>query len=332
MTGVLGGSSRPTADPRVSPGPDLTLQTGPFSVRVVSDYRGLFLLLGRMYRWFPAVDEARSVVEHTICLHRPWNHRRYYRPQIVMRSDATAPFEPFPQDHAFALFEWSLNWSIAKQSHRFLMLHSAVVEKDGLALIMPAIPGSGKSTLCAALVLRGWRLLSDEFGLIRPLDPALRLHPMPRPIPLKNTSIEVIRHFAEGGEIEAEMGPVFPKTRKGDVAHLAAPESSQRRMLETALPGWFLFPRYAEGARTAVETVGQGWTFMKISGNSFNYRLQGARGFDAVVRLVDQCPGYSLRYSDLDDAIGRIDALHAEVVAARQDAAVKPAPAAPAVR
>jgi predicted ATPase len=29
-------------------------------------------------------------------------------------------------------------------------------------VILPAPPGSGKSTLCAALVTRGWRLLSDE--------------------------------------------------------------------------------------------------------------------------------------------------------------------------
>jgi predicted ATPase len=33
-----------------------------------------------------------------------------------------------------------------------------VVERDGHALILPAMPGSGKSTLTAALVQRGWRL------------------------------------------------------------------------------------------------------------------------------------------------------------------------------
>jgi predicted ATPase len=46
------------------------------------------------------------------------------------------------------------------------MLHAAVVEKNGKALILPALPGSGKSTLSAALAMNGWRFLSDEFTMI----------------------------------------------------------------------------------------------------------------------------------------------------------------------
>ena len=47
-----------------------------------------------------------------------------------------------------------------------LLLHAGV-ERDGLALICPP-SWSGKSTLTAALSLRGWRLLSDEFGAFDP--------------------------------------------------------------------------------------------------------------------------------------------------------------------
>ena len=77
------------------------------------------------------------------------------------------------------------------------MLHAAVVERNGSALFLPAMPGSGKSTLCAALTYRGWRLFSDEFGLIEPARGAVL--PLPRAIPLKNRSIEVIRRFAPQG-------------------------------------------------------------------------------------------------------------------------------------
>ena len=60
-------------------------------------------------------------------------------------------------------------------------------------MLLPAAPGSGKTTLCAGLSLRGWRLLSDEFGLIRP--GTTDLVPVPRPMALKNESIDVIRQF-----------------------------------------------------------------------------------------------------------------------------------------
>jgi HprK-related kinase A len=152
---------------------------------------------------------------------------------------------------------------------------------------------------------RGWRLLSDEFGLVRPGDPELRFHPLPRPVPLKNASIDVIRRFVP----EAVIGPTFPKTRKGDVAHVMAPIESQQRYREPAPAGWILFPRYQQGSDTQVETLGGNWTFLKLSSNSFNYALQGAAGFETVRGLVDRCPAWALQYSDLDDALGTVDRL-----------------------
>jgi len=292
----------------------LCLRCGPFNIRLHSDQPDMVQLLQRLYHHQQQLDSRQSLSDFSISLQRPWGLRRWWRPQVMMRTDAQTPFEPFPLNHAFPLFEWSLNWLIATQAHQFLMLHSAVVEKDGVALIMPALPGSGKSTLCAALMLRGWRLISDEFGLIRPNDPELLLHPLPRPIPLKNTSIEVIRSFSD----KAVLGPIFPKTRKGDVAHLMADRDSQLRGNETAVPGWFLFPKYQQGAELALEPLARGWTFLKVSGNSFNYKLQGARGFRAVAELVKRCPAFSLGYSDLDQAIQQIEAVHTQIVAGRR--------------
>ena len=81
-------------------------------------------------------------------------------------------------------------------AHHYLLLHSAVIEREGCAVIMPAPPGSGKSTLCAGLVHRGWRLLSDELALISLTDTSIT--PLGRPISLKNQSIDVIKEYVPG--------------------------------------------------------------------------------------------------------------------------------------
>jgi HprK-related kinase A len=287
-------------------GPGLRLRTGPFVVRLKGCLPRLGPLLRHLYPATPlaSLDTAHPA-DFQMTLRRPLGPRRWWHPQVSLQADGDPPFAPFPMDHALPLLEWGLNWCIATQAHQYLMLHAAVLERDGRALIMPALPGSGKSTLCAALMYRGWRLLSDEFGLVRPGDAALRFHPLPRPVPLKNESIQVIRDFAP----EAVIGPTFPKTRKGDVAHVMAPLDSQHRWNEPAAAGWILFPRFQAGSATAVEPLGGNWTFLKLSGNSFNYQLQGAQGFETVRALVDRCPSHALSYSDLDEAVATVDRL-----------------------
>jgi HprK-related kinase A len=206
-------------------------------------------------------------------------------------------------DHAFPLFEWGLNWCVASYSHQFLMLHSAVVEKNGKAVLLPAWPGSGKSTLCAALVFRGWRLLSDEFGLIRPGTNAMI--PFPRCIPLKNESIAILSEFAP----EAVSGPIFPRTRKGDVAHLKPPTESVQRSTELAVPGFVVFPRYTPGQQAILKPLAKARAFMKLAGNAFNYELLGETGFRTVASLIHTCDTCLFHYDDLEKAVQTLDRL-----------------------
>jgi HprK-related kinase A len=213
------------------------------------------------------------------------------------------PFEPFPADHGFALLEWGLNWAMAMRAQQYLLLHSAVLERDGRALILPAMPGSGKSTLAAALALRGWRLLSDEFGVVDPERHLLL--PLPRAVPLKNQSIDVIRTFAP----DAELGPIFPRTRKGDVAHLRPPAESLKRQDEPARPAWIVFPRYVPSSPLLREGLTHGKAFARLSQNSFNYRLLGATGFTALSTLVQRCSCWQAHYSDLDEIVEAINQL-----------------------
>lgn len=285
---------------RQAAGGGIGFRAGPFRIRLQTRLRPLLDTLRLLYA-HTELEAPTGFHDFHIQLTRPAGLRRWWRPQAVYRIDGATPFEPYPLDHAYPLMEWGLNYSIATRAHQYCMLHAAVVERDGRALILPAMPGSGKSTLCAALIHRGWRLLSDEFGLVRPETG--RLHPLPRVIPLKNESIQVIRRFAP----DALLGPVYPDTRKGTVVHLAPPVDSIERQDETATPAWIVYPRYTADAEPVLEPEMKSQAFIRLANNSFNYQLLGETGFRTLTGMVRATHCLSFRYSDLEAAVSAID-------------------------
>ncbi len=201
------------------------------------------------------------------------------------------------------MLEWGMNWCISSNAHSYLMIHAAVLEKNGHAAILAAPPGSGKSTLCAALMLRGWRLLSDELTLVRLSDG--QIEPVPRPVSLKNDSIDVIRKF----DPAAVFSPLVRDTVKGTVAHLKPTSESVQRAQETARAAWIVFPRYVKDSPTLAEPVTLGRGMMRAADNSFNYGLLGQQGFHAMAELISHCKCIDFRYSELDEAVQYFDHL-----------------------
>jgi HprK-related kinase A len=247
--------------------------------------------------------DAEDFSDFHVQIARPRGLRRWVRPQARFIVDGRSPFAPYTAAHAFPALEWGINWCIATRAHYLLMLHAAVVERNGLAMLFPAWPGHGKSTLCAALIHSGWRLLSDEFGLVRPQDGTLL--PLPRLIPLKNESIDVIRRFRP----EAVLGPAFYGTRKGTVAHVRPPVDSISRAQEAARPRWLVFPRWIADAPFTLEPMPKSQAFLMVATNAFNYEILDETGFRLVTDMVRACDSYSLRYSDLDEAVASLDTL-----------------------
>jgi len=286
-------------------GPGLFLQTGAFVSRIRSPLPQIADGIALLYRDYPVhtADKEDAFADFHVRLRRSGGVRRWYRPQVHFDVDGLVPFEPLPEAHAFPMLEWALNWCISTRAHAYLMIHAAVVERDGLALMLPAPPGSGKSTLCAALVSRGWRLLSDELALFRPHDGLLV--PVPRPVSLKNRSIDVVRAFVP----DAVLSRPVSNTTKGTVAHLKAPDDSVARARETARPAWIVFPKYEAGAVTELAPIPRARAFLRVADNAFNYSQLGALGFRTLAGVIERCASFDFRYSDLDEAMAVFAAL-----------------------
>lgn len=283
-------------------GPGVRLRTGPVVFSIHSRIPALAPALRLVYADYP-LETTDTFADFHVSLRRPASLRYFFGRQVLFDFEGFTSFKPLPLDQVFPMLEWGMNWCISTHSHHYLIIHAAVIERDGLAVVMPAPPGSGKSTLCAGLVSRGWRLLSDELAMIRLEDSALV--PLARPISLKNQSIDVMRAFAP----ELQISPPIHDTTKGTVAHLKVPLSCVERVNEVAMPAWVIFPKYEATSPVRLTPHPKAQAFMELGSQSFNYAKLGKAGFQALAKLVDRSLCFDFRYSSLDDAVDTFNQL-----------------------
>lgn len=275
---------------------DTALHIAPFNVRVRSSFPAVARHLEFFYSGYPRCG-LKSFIDFDIQVLHGQRLRRYWRPQARFLLDGDESFFPLPAAQAAPLFEWGLNWCLANRPLGYLVMHAGLLARSGQALMMPGFPGAGKSTLCASLcLLQGWQLLSDELAI---LDPASGLmQPHPRPIGLKNQSIDIVSSFAS-----ARMGPIYFDTRKGNISHAACPAGSVTAAAQKARIKWVVFPRFEVGSGAGCDEISRTEAFALISEQSFNKERMGDVGFDALCAMLTDADCFQIVYGSTADGV-----------------------------
>jgi len=279
------------------------ISVGPVRFRVGSDWREPVAALERLYASYPQDDARPADATVRLFAARPW--RRWLRPSVHIGGDFVVPDAlPLPLAMGLLAAEMGMNLQVALGWRRHMLLHASAVARDGRAVIMSGESGSGKSTLAALLGEGDWRLMGDEFTLIEPASgDALAF---PRAVSLKN---EAIAEMA--GRVDAaRLGPLLAGTPKGDIRHLIPRPEAVAAMHEPARPALLLFPRF--GGEVAIEPMGEGEAFVRLTEASTNYIALGEPGFAALTRLVRETPAFGISYPDSAAGMALVEQLWAE--------------------
>jgi HprK-related kinase A len=240
-------------------------------------------------------DNVLAPADYTISLKHDSLLRKFIKPQVTFYLGSNSPFKPLPASQSYPVMEWGMNWCIAATDFNRLIVHAAVLVRNNKAIVFPATPGSGKSTLSAYFALSGWKLYSDEMAIVD-LE-TLKVMPLFRPVCLKNESISLVKQWFP----QSIFTGTAKDTQKGDVAHLKINSFAEYKTFEPVEVVAIVFPKFQKNTETTPYKISKISGFEKLAGNSFNYNVLGSNGFDAIQRLIESTQQVEINYNDLSD-------------------------------
>lgn len=186
--------------------------------------------------------------------------------------------------------------SIAERYDRHIAVHAAAVVKNGLAVVIPAQTGSGKTSLSAWLVANGYDYLTDELVLFQ-TDTA-RFDAFYRPLNIKTGGIDALaglrRDCSENSQIVTDSVTLWEAEqvgqRAGEFSGITA--------------GIFVFPEYRENGELAIEALSPAQTGLELMASNVNARNLNGHGFGQCAALARTVPGLRLTYGGFDQIEG----------------------------
>jgi HprK-related kinase A len=285
---------------------EVILNTHPFSFRI---HTNAPLVLNNLERIYGAErlnfsPNSNDFAHYNVSLVIERKLGRLWKPQAHFLCDEIEPFVPMDSDKAYAMLEWGLNWVVAAHEVNHAIVHAAVLAKEDKAVLLPAPPGSGKSTTCCAFMAHGWRLLSDELALITPNT--LTVTPVVRPACLKNKSIEVVKGWLPN----SVYSDIARNTHKGDVVHLSPSEHSWKHRYHDAVLTTVVMPTYNANTYCDITPLTQRQTFPQVFDNCFNVGILGQEGFSTLSHAADNLEGYQITFNNADEVVAFIEETH----------------------
>lgn len=195
------------------------------------------------------------------------------------------------------LFHLDADLAVRLQKRRpeLYFLHSAVLERDELAVLVVGASGAGKSTTAWALTHHGFRYAGDELA---PIDLGrLRVQPWLRALCLKNAPPRdyplprAARRVGHGWHVPAQVVP-------GGYCRI------RPRV------GAVLFPtRQRRYSRDGLRRLSPAEAAVRLYASALNPLAHSGSGLDPALQLASTVPAFELPTADLADTCTRLAAL-----------------------
>ncbi len=206
-------------------------------------------------------------------------------------------------DEVLPYLEWGINWRVIATRTEYVQLHAATLACEGQAVVLVGPSGTGKSTLAAGLLARGWSYLSDEFALIDPNT--LHVHPFPKALCIKAGS------FPEMDRLSLPLWRRrhYVKAFKGPVGYIRTQDVARQVDTSPRPIRFVVFPRYAGGNEARLYPVSRARAAFSLAGYAFNRNVFGSRTITILGQVVRNAECFGLQSGPLDRTCNLVEAL-----------------------
>jgi hypothetical protein len=206
--------------------------------------------------------------------------------------------------HAVAWLLWHISQAVVEASGEYLLIHAAAVEATPGAVVLPAAPNAGKTTLTVALIRAGFDYLTDEVVALS--AESERVLPFPRPLTLEPESFAALADLdpaASSWTADTEVPAISsPVDDVGEWRHVRAARIRPTPFGRASPPQVVVFPRYQLGVPTRLEPIGTAEALLELATNTFNLDRHGGQGLALLARVAERCSCFRLDVSELDEA------------------------------
>jgi coenzyme PQQ synthesis protein D (PqqD) len=189
---------------------------------------------------------------------------------------------------------------LLRRAANSIAFHASAARRDGRCVLLAAPAGSGKSTLCAALLKRGYELIADDVVLFE--EGRVGLRGVPLPLSLKEGSW-------------APLAKLYP-----DLAATAVHVRPDRKLVRFLVPPAFapadesyavtavIFPRFISGTDVALRGIDQSLALNRLVSEASTpaLRLSGDQ-FADLASFVRPTSCWALDFSALAPAVDAIE-------------------------
>jgi hypothetical protein len=199
-----------------------------------------------------------------------------------------------------------LIFEVVEEGYRQLgyvtILHAAAVKLKGHCIVLPALGGSGKTTLAAALMHQGAEYFADDVVPLMSRDG--EICPLRTSLCLKENSWNLLKERFP----DVFRQPVLVRDNK--LIRYMPPSPIRGDEGETLKAKLIIFPKYQKGAKASIESLGAVDAFKKLISTAtwFDTSIKSKK-LQELVHWSQSSDAYELVFDTLEDGLTLINSL-----------------------